>query len=132
MKAIFVAILLAVSVVTTFGLTYTGTQVLGQAPTALAPSTDTGAYWNRFPVNELPISTPPPVVNLDHPEGKNIALIMPSDCMAKDIIGVSNGRMGLILTYRTEKGMVKAAQYQNPQAGTGPDYIYIFIRPLKD
>lgn len=91
-----------------------------------------GTYWSKFPVGELPISTPPPVVNLDHPEGKNIALIMPSDCEAKNIIGVSNGRVGLILTYRTEKGMVKAAQYQNPQAGTGPDYIYIFIRPLKD
>jgi hypothetical protein len=128
MKSIFVALLLGVSVVTTFCLTYAGAQGLGQAPAVVAPSSDSGSYWKRFPVSELPISTPPPVVNFGVSDG-DIPLVLPSDC--KNIIGVSNGRSGIILCYRNAKGEVKAAQYQNPQAGVGPDFTYIFVSPNK-
>jgi hypothetical protein len=132
MKSIIVAVLLVVSVAVTFCLTYAGTQVLGQAPVAQAPSSNNGSYWNKFPVGELPIGTPPPVYNYDGnpPAGvtpKDIAIFVPKDCKYENIISVSNGKTGLVVTYRTESGMVRVLLYPNAQAGDSPSFTFVVM-----
>jgi len=63
----------------------------------------------------------------EHPQGKDIGLYMPQDCAADRIISVSNGKTGLVLAYRGPNGGVKAALYPNPQAGSGPEFTFVFL-----
>lgn len=120
MKSIFVALLLGVSVVTTFCLTYARTQVIGQAPIAQAPTSDnSGSYRYYYPVQELPITNLPPV----HNYGNQVSYRLPSDCAKA--LNVSQTRGGYILVgYLTAEGELKAIQY-----GPGDDtYSFTFTK----
>ena len=68
-----------------------------------------------------------PKKTIAKPDPKDIGLFMPADCTPERILSVSNGRTGLVLSYRGPGGSVKAALYPNAQAGDRPEFTFVFL-----